>query len=107
MSSVASTHGAMGSSAGGGAEERILGYMSSRGKAEKGVVVLSSARKPQQVSWYRMAKVAGESSQMTKRARKLGIMPRSLMMGIPRMVLTVMSLPRPKDIWMGLPSLST
>jgi hypothetical protein len=37
---------------------------------------------------------------------KFGIIPKSSMMGIPRMVLTVMSLPKPKEIWTGFPLVS-
>ena len=80
------------------------GYISSRGRATKAVADVFVVGTPQEVSRYSRSKVAGESVQVTWLARKSGVMPRSLMRGMPRMVLTVMSLPRRKEMVMALPT---
>jgi hypothetical protein len=85
---------------------RRLGHMSSIGKWAKLAAASSLAWKPQLLSWQRMSNVAGVSLHVTRAVWKFGSMPRSLMMGMPRMVLTVTLLPRPKKTRTGLPELS-
>jgi hypothetical protein len=60
--------------------------------------------KPQVFSWYLISRVAGDLTHVTVPSQKLGSMPRSLIMGMPKMVLKVMSLPRPNEILNGSPS---